>query len=202
MMKSLMRMAFVVVLGLGLVNVVMAGVKTQGKGKAAKEVPSMSQEEQITLALSAAPPHIAKDAAVLVFGADGKLKEGKQGTNGVTCIPTVMNLPDPDPMCMDAAVKQWWEDLMANAPKPSNTVPGVAYMARGGSHWEKDGRVVMKQEPGAKIVKEPPHWMIMWPFDAKTTMLPAAPNPSGVYVMFDGTPYAHLMVYQDPRKMK
>jgi len=202
MMKSLMRMAFVVVLGLGLVNVVMAGVKTQGKGKAAKEVPSMSQEEQITLALSAAPPHIAKDAAVLVFGADGKLKEGKQGTNGVTCIPTVMNLPDPDPMCMDAAVKQWWEALMANAPKPSNTVPGVAYMARGGSHWEKDGRVVMKQEPGAKIVKEPPHWMIMWPFDAKTTMLPAAPNPSGVYVMFDGTPYAHLMVYQDPRKMK
>ena len=202
MMKSLMRMAFVVVLGLGLVNVVMAGVKTQGKGKTAKDVPSMSQEEQITLALSAAPLHIAKDAAVLVFGADGKLKEGKPGTNGVTCIPTVMNLPDPDPMCMDAAVKQWWEDLMANAPKPSNTVPGVAYMARGGSHWEKDGRVVMKQEPGAKIVKEPPHWMIMWPFDAKTTMLPAAPNPSGVYVMFDGTPYAHLMVYQDPRKMK
>jgi hypothetical protein len=60
----------------------------------------------------------------------------------------------------------------------------------------------MKEEPGAKIVKEPPHWMIMWPFAAKTTMLPAAPNPSGVYVMFDGTPYAHVMVYQDPRKMK
>jgi hypothetical protein len=202
MMKSLMRMAFVVVLCLGLVNLVMAGVKTQGKGKAAKDVPSMSQEEQIKLALSAAPPHIAKDAAVLVFGADGKLKEGKPGTNGFTCIPTVMNLPDPDPMCMDAAVKQWWEDLMANAPKPSNTVPGIAYMARGGSHWETDGRVVMKQEPGAKIVKEPPHWMIMWPFDAKTTMLPTAPNPSGVYVMFDGTPYAHVMVYQDPRRMK
>jgi hypothetical protein len=202
MMKSLVRMAFVVVLCLGLVNLVMAGVKTQGKGKAAKDVPSMSQEEQIKLALSAAPPHIAKDAAVLVFGADGKLKEGKPGANGFTCIPTVMNLPDPDPMCMDAAVKQWWEDLMANAPKPSNTMPGIAYMARGGSHWEKVGRVVMKQEPGAKIVKEPPHWMIMWPFDAKTTLLPTVPNPSGVYVMFDGTPYAHVMVYQDPRKMK
>ena len=42
-----------------------------------------------------------------MFGADGKLKEGKPGTNGFTCVPTVMNLPDPDPMCMDAAVKQW-----------------------------------------------------------------------------------------------
>jgi hypothetical protein len=91
---------------------------------------------------------------------------------------------------------------MSNAPKPSNTVPGIAYMARGESHWEKDKRVIMKEEPEAKIVKEPPHWMIMWPFDAKATMLPTAPNPAGVYVMFDGTPYAHAMVYQDPRKMK
>jgi len=199
MMRSIIRMAFVVVLCLGLATLVTAGEK---QGKAAKNVPSMSQEEQIKLALSAAPPHIVKDAAVLVFAADGKLKEGRPGTNGFTCIPTVMNLPDPDPMCMDAAVKQWWEDLMKNAPKPSNTMPGIAYMARGGSHWEKDGRVLMQEESGAKIVKEPPHWMIVWPFEAKTTMLPTAPNPSGVYVMFDGTPYAHVMVYQDPRKMK
>jgi hypothetical protein len=28
------------------------------------------------------------------------------------------------------------------------------------------------------------------------------PNPGGAYVMFDGTPYAHLMVYQDPNKLK
>ncbi|MGH7206663.1 MAG: hypothetical protein ACREI2_10705, partial [Nitrospiraceae bacterium] len=178
MMTSLIRTAFVVVLCLSLASLVIAGEKTQKKGKAPKDVKSMAQEEQIKLALSAAPIHIAKDATVLVFGEDGKLKEGKPGTNGFTCIPTVMNLPDPDPMCMDAAVRQWWEDLMNNAPKPSNPVPGIAYMARGGSHWEKDKRVVMNEEPGAKIVKEPPHWMIMWPFEAKTTMLPNAPNAS------------------------
>jgi hypothetical protein len=44
--------------------------------------------------------------------------------------------------------------------------------------------------------------MVMWPFDAAATKLPTAPNPSGVYIMFEGNPYAHLMVYQDPRKMK
>ena len=202
MMKSIMRTAVALVLCLSLASLVVAAEKTQKKGKAQNDVQSMSQEKQIKLALSAAPPRIAKHAAVLVFGEDGKLKEGKPGTNGFTCIPTVMNLPDPDPMCMDAAVKQWWEDLMANAPKPSNTAPGIAYMARGGSHWENGKRVVMKEEPGAKIVKEPPHWMIIWPFEAKTSMIPSAPNPSGVYVMFDGTPYAHLMVYQDPIKMK
>lgn len=92
-------------------------------------------------------------------------------------------------------------DLTNHAPKPTNTVPGIAYMARGGSHFEKDGKVVMSGE-GATVVKEPPHWMIMWPFEAAATKLPTAPNPSGVYIMFEGTPYAHLMVYQDPKKMK
>lgn len=32
---------------------------------------------------------------------------------------------------------------MNNAPEPANTVPGIAYTALGGSHFVKDGRVVM-----------------------------------------------------------
>ena len=178
-----------------------AGDKPFKKGATIKEVKAMSEKEQTALALRAAPAHIANEAGIMIYGADGKLTETKKSSNGFTCIPTVMNLPDPDPMCMDAAVQQWMTDLMNNAPKPTNTVPGIAYMAVGGSHFEKDGKVVMSGD-GAKIVKEPPHWMVMWPFDAAATKLPTAPNPSGVYIMFDGNPYAHLMVYQDPRKMK
>src|SRR6266545_4136595 len=79
MKNTIGRMAIVVVLCFGLVNLSMAGEKAQGKGKAAKAVQSMSQEEQIKLALSAAPAHIAKDAAVMAFGADGKLQEVKAG---------------------------------------------------------------------------------------------------------------------------
>lgn len=187
--------------------VVMAGILTDvqaaaKKGASVKEVKAMSEKEQTALALSAAPAHIAKEAGVMVFGADGKLIEAKKSENGFTCIPTVMNLPDPDPMCMDGAAYQWMTDIMNKAPKPSNTVPGVAYMARGGSHFEKDKKVVMEKETGARVVKEPPHWMVMWPFDPAATKLPTAPNPSGSYIMFDGSPYAHLMIYQDPKKMK
>jgi hypothetical protein len=178
-----------------------AGDKPAKKGTTVKEVKAMSEKDQTALALSAAPAHIAKDAGVMIYGADGKLTETRKSANGFTCIPTVMNLPDPDPMCMDAAVQQWVTDIMNNAPKPTNTVPGIAYMARGGSHFEKGGKVVMSGE-GAKTVKEPPHWMVMWPFDAAATKLPTAPNPSGVYIMFEGSPYAHLMVYQDPKKMR
>ena len=178
-----------------------AADKSSKKETTVKEVKAMSEKEQTALAISGAPPHIAKEAGIMIYGADGKLTETKKSANGFTCIPSVMNLPDPDPMCMDTAVQQWLTDLMNNAPKPTNTVPGIAYMARGGSHFEKDRKVVMSGD-GAKIMKEPPHWMVMWPFDAAATKLPTAPNPSGVYIMFEGSPYAHLMVYQDPRKMK
>jgi hypothetical protein len=179
----------------------LAGPNAGNKGAGVKEVKTLSEKEQTDLALSAAPGHISKEAGVMVFGTDGKLKEVRPSRNGFTCIPTVMNLPDPDPMCMDGAVNQWMTDLINHAPKPTNTVPGIAYMARGGAHFEKDGKVVM-QPDGATVVSEPPHWMVMWPFDAAATKLPTAPNPSGVYIMFDGTPYAHLMVYQDPNSMK
>jgi hypothetical protein len=181
--------------------ITIAGDTPSRKGATVKAVKAMSEKDQTALALRAAPAHIAKEAGVMVYGADDKLTETKKGTNGFTCIPTVMNLPVPDPICMDAAAHQWMTDLMNNAPKPANSVPGIAYMAHGGSHFEKDGKVVMSGD-GAKIVKEPAHWMVMWPFESAATKLPTVPNPSGTYIMFDGSPYAHLMVYQDPRKMK
>ena len=49
----------------------------------------------------------------MIYGADDKLTEVKKGTNGFACIPTVMNLPIPDPMCMDAASNQWMTDIMS-----------------------------------------------------------------------------------------
>jgi hypothetical protein len=201
-MKQVMYIAGIVVLCLSVGMSAIAAEKGHQKAGKGKDLKSMSQEELIKLAQSAAPPHISKDATVMLPGDDGKLVEAKKGTNGFTCIPSVNMRPEPDPMCFDAAVGQWVDALMNKKEKPDNTVPGIAYMARGGFHWEKDGKILMNEEPGTKLVKEPPHWMLMWPFDSKDSKLPTLPNPSGAYVMFDGTPFAHLMVYQDPNKMK
>ena len=103
-----------------------AADKPSKKGASVKDVKSMPEQQQIALALSAAPAHIAKDAAVMVYGEDGKLKEVKAGTNGFTCIPTVMNLPEPDPMCMDAAVRQW----MTEDPLTASADMGVEEAAQ------------------------------------------------------------------------
>lgn len=162
-------------------------------------IKNMSRDEMIKTALSAAPAHISRDATVLVPGEGGKWVEAKKGTNGFTCIPDIDGQETPDPICGDKAATQWLMDAIAKAPKPANTEPGIAYMAMGGWHWEKEGKVTMDMNaPGVERVKEPPHWMILWPFDPKMTMLPGAPGSFGTYVMFDGTPFAHLMIYEDP----
>ncbi|HET8761436.1 MAG TPA: hypothetical protein VFN94_10220 [Nitrospiria bacterium] len=200
-MRNVIRGVGLAVVVIGIASAAM-GDEGHTMGKVKNGIDGMSQDALIKLSLSAAPPHIAKDAGVMIPGADGKMMEVKKGSNGFTCIPTVNGRETPDPMCMDAAVGQWVDSLINKAPKPSNTVPGISYMGRGGYHWEKDGAMLMEEEPGAKLVKEPPHWMLMWPFDAKAAGLPTMPNRGGVYVMFDGTPYAHLMVEQDPAKIK
>ena len=171
---------------------------------AGTRIEAMSSAEQIKIAESAAPARISRDAAVMVIGKDGKLAEAKKGTNGFTCVPSIEGQEIPDPICMDAPAYKWLTDAMEGKPKPTNTSPGVAYMARGGWHWEKDGKItpVTKNEPGAKRVKEPPHWMILWPFTPEKSGLPSVPKKFGTYVMYDGTPYAHLMIYQDPNILK
>ena len=104
------------------------------KSASVKEVKAMSEKEQTTLALSGAPETHRRRSRGHGVRSRRETHQVKKSENGFTCIPTVMNLPDPDPICMDGAAHQWITDIMNNAPKPSNTIPGIAYMARGGSH--------------------------------------------------------------------
>ena len=196
-MKKFLSILFTVIVLTGLSSVSMV----MGKEKGMK---TKSKEEQIKIAQSAAPTNISKDATIMIFGTDGKLVEAKKGNNGFTCIPEIEGQETPDPICVDPAGWQWMSDAMSGAVKPTNTVPGIAYMARGGWHWEKDGKITptTKGEAGAKRVKEPPHWMVLGPFDSKASGLPSLPSKFGTYVMYDGTAYSHLMIYQDPNKMK
>ena len=192
-MNRLLALVFTVILVIGFAELSMAGMKGKPQG------------EQINIARSAAPPNISRDATIMVVAEDGKLVEAKKGTNGFTCVPEIEAQEEPDPICVDSAGWQWLSDAISGKPKPTNTVPGIAYMAKGGWHWEKDGKITpaTKNEPGAKKVKEPAHWMVLGPFDSKMSGLPSMHHTKfGTYVMYDGTPYSHLMIYQDPNQVK
>ena len=55
---------------------------------------------------------------------------------------------------------------MAKAPKPTNTAPGLIYMLEGGSDISATDPFATKTD---HYVSSPAHYMIMWPFDAKST---------------------------------
>jgi predicted metal-binding membrane protein len=106
------------------------------------------------------------------------------------------------PFCADAQGWQFLADAFTGKPKPTSAAPGIAYMAAGGMHYETpDGESVMAPGANTKMVQEPPHWMLLWPVDPVTSGLPTKAT-AATYIMFAGTPYAHLMIYQDPKTLK
>jgi len=97
-------------------------------------------------------------------------------------------------MCVDAASWQWFADAKAHKPKPTNTVPGITYMLAGATQ-RSDTDPNDKTSPAITVG---PHWMIMWPFDPKTTGLPTTHRPTGAYIMWAGSPYAHVHIMGRP----
>ena len=155
----------------------------------------------VRLAETGGPLGVAKGAGIVRFEPNGVAHELRKSTNGFTC--SILLEVTADPYCADKNAWQFMVDLLAKQPKPTNNEPGIAYMAAGGTHLETaNGEIVMEPAPGTHKVREPPHWMLMWPLTPATSGLGTRPNASGVYIMFAGTPYAHLMVYQNPRLLE
>lgn len=153
-----------------------------------------SKQTRIQRALSAAPPNVAKAAKVMDMDEHGKMTVLREGSNGFTCFPGNPGVVGDVAMCADAAAMQWVSDSMAHKPKPTNTQPGIIYMLAGGTDWSATDPSATSGTP----IKEPPHWMIMWPFDSASTGLPTTPKQTGTWIMYAGTPWAHLMINQRP----
>lgn len=169
--------------------------------QATKPAAPSSDAAYIRKAAGGAPLSISKDARIARFDKDGNVTVVRDGSNDFTCasIPQ-MGIPA---YCGDKSAWDWMTSAMSRKDKPSNNEPGIAYMMQGGVHYETaDGKIEMMPSAKTHNVKEPPHWMLMWPMDPAKTGLPTRPNASGAYVMFAGTPYAHVMVYENPARMK
>lgn len=163
---------------------------------------AMGDAQYVKIAESGAPAAISSKAAITRLDAKGNATTVRTGTNGFTCIVGVPGDPDA-PFCGDQNAYTWIVSAASGQPKPTNAAPGIAYMAQGGMHHETPTRdVVMMAGANTHPVKEPPHWMLMWAFDPAASGLPTKENSGGVYIMFAGTPYAHLMIYQNPNAIK
>jgi hypothetical protein len=151
-------------------------------------------QAKIERAMSAGPADIAKSARIIETDAEGSVVVLREGTNGFTCMPGNPAVIGQPPQCADAASMQWAADFKAHKPKPTNTVPGITYMLAGATQ-RSDSDPYDSTSPAIHVG---PHWMIMWPFDPKTTGLPIKHKPTGAYIMWAGSPYAHLHIMGRP----
>src|ERR1700730_454076 len=125
-------------------------------------------QAKIARAMSAGPTDVAKSAKIVDTDAHGNTVVLREGNNGFTCMPGNPKVVGEPPMCVDAPSMQWFADAKAHKPKPTNTVPGITYMLAGATQRSDSDPYDAMSPP----ITVGPHWMIMWPFDPKTTGLP------------------------------
>src|SRR5262245_56741948 len=155
-----------------------------------------SNAAKIARALSAAPAEVARSAKVVDRDEKGNETVLREGTNRFTCFPYSgrPGVVGDVAYCANEAALQWEKDLAEHKPKPTNTEPGIEYMLAGAIDWSSTDPYATS----GTAFKEPPHWMILWPFNPTTTGLPTQPKQTGTWIMWAGTPYAHLMINQHP----
>ena len=153
-----------------------------------------ASSDPIQSAMSAAPNSIAGDAMIVMTNADGSMKTLREGKNGWTCMPDAPTTPGPDPMCMDANAAKWAAAWMGHKPPPANTV-GLMYMLEGGTDASNTDPYATAPTADNDWVKTGPHIMVVGSQDLlKAYPSGRKPQTNSPYVMWAGTPYAHLMV--------
>jgi hypothetical protein len=163
---------------------------TSGHEGMVKAGGAKSDAAVIAKTTSAAPPDIGRHAAVMGMGADGKMKELRAGTNGWMCMLDLAG----DSMCLDKAWQAWGDAWMNKKDPPKPQTVGVAYMLKGDKGASNTDPYATKPTADNQWVVSGPHIMLL-PTDA--SQLDAYPTDwtkGGPWVMWKGTPYAHIMV--------
>lgn len=152
-------------------------------------------EARIASALAAGPPEVTGDATIMDWPSEpgGEMTELRSGTNGWVCLPDSPGTPAEDPMCVDPAFTAWIEAYVAQETPVIDRV-GFGYMLRGGSTPSNTDPFASEPAPGEDWVMEPPHVMMVVPDPAALEGLTTDPDNGGPWVMWAGTPYAHVMM--------
>ncbi len=150
--------------------------------------------DPIESAMAAAPASVSSDAAIVQAQPDGSMKTLREGKNGWTCMADNPTTPGPDPMCMDKNAGTWAAAWMGKKAPPTDA-PGVMYMLAGGTDASNTDPYAKAPTEGGDWITTGPHLMVVGS-SAMLAGYPSGPSPDtkAPYVMWAGTPYAHLMI--------
>ena len=155
----------------------------------------MTPAQKIVNATSAAPATISADATVLDWPAtEGAAPQVlRAGKNGWTCLPDMPDTKGNDPMCVDAVWMNVLQAYLAHKAPEVKSV-GIGYMLAPGGGWGSNSDpYAMKEASDNHWGLHGPHLMILVPDLKSLAGLPTEPSNGGPYVMWSGTPYAHVM---------
>ena len=101
-------------------------------------------------------------------------------------------MPD-SPMCFDAVWEEWAPAWVNKKPFKTSKV-GMAYMLMGDNGASNKDPYAAEPTADNDWVVEGPHLMILVPDPKMLDGVSTDPHNGGPYVMWKGTPYAHIMV--------
>ncbi len=170
-----------------LVLALLAGISVN---VGAQEAATMkAKDAKLKDALSAAPEELAKNATVM----DWDQTVLKEGSNGYTCMPTPPDLPGEAPMCLDGAWMKWAHAWM-NKEDVSISAVGIGYMLKGDEGASNSDPYETDRTKVTDWVVGGPHLMVIVPDAAQLDNFPEDYTRGTPWVMWKGTPYAHIMV--------
>lgn len=151
---------------------------------------ALSAKAAIATATQAGPKSITAKATVKDM-AGNVLREG---SNGWICWPGSKVTSATGAMCGDATWEKWMTAYMAKSDFRADRV-AIAYMLAGDEGSSNSDPFATARTKD--WIVEGPHLMVLLPDAALLEAFPTDPKNGGAYVMWKGTPYAHLMVPVD-----
>lgn len=198
--QLLMTCALATFVGLYAQHAYMSQAQTTGKPAATKPAqkpaaPQKTDAQKIAEAVRAAPAAITKNATIMDWSDPPKTL--RAGTNGWVCYP---NTPGEfgaasveDPMCLDKQWQNWAQGFMTKKA-PTVTGTGIAYMLMGDKGASNTDPFATGPTATNNWVTTPGHIMVLYADLKMLDAFPTDPKSGGPWVMWKGTPYAHLMV--------
>ena len=141
-------------------------------------------DDPIAYAESAGIPEIAAEATIL--DAEGNVL--RKGSNDWTCM-AIPNMP----MCLDPQWMAFISALMSGNEDIEVKSVGLAYMLRGDAGASNIDPNATGPTPDNDWVVTGPHIMVIGPGSSPFAGMPTEPSEAGPYVMWAGTPFAHVM---------
>jgi hypothetical protein len=136
-----------------------------------------SAEIQMARAIAAGPKEITDQARIMGTDAQGNRIVLREGNNDFICQPGKPQFVAQPASCYTI-----------------NSKPRITYMLAGATQRS----ISDPDDKTSTPLAIGPHWMIMMPFDPKTTGLPVTYSDTGAYVMWAGTRSAHLHIMGRP----